>query len=55
MTRKDFQLIAEVIANLSEVIDEQAFEILAEDMAEALADTNSAFDSARFLSACGVK
>jgi hypothetical protein len=55
MTRKDFILIAEVIRNLDEVLDEYALEVLAENMAEALADTNTQFDQARFLSACGVK
>ena len=55
MTRKDFVLIAEVIRNLDEVLDETALEVLAENMAEALADTNTQFDTARFLTACGVK
>lgn len=55
MTRKDFILIAEVIRNLDEVLDEYALEVLAENMAEALADTNTQFDQARFLTACGVK
>lgn len=54
MTRKDFQLIANVIRDLDEVIDADALEVLADNMADALEDTNSAFDRARFLSACGV-
>ena len=55
MTRKDFQLIAGVIADLSGVMDEEVMQMLSEDMADALADTNTQFDRTRFLSACGVK
>ena len=53
MTRKDYQLIANVITNLDEVIDPIAFEVLVENMAEALQADNPRFDSKRFASACG--
>lgn len=54
MTRKDFQLIADVIRNLDEVIEPEGMRILAEEMADALATTNANFDRARFVKACGV-
>lgn len=52
MTRRDFVLIARVIRNSSEVIDEMALEALAENFADELAGTNPNFDRDRFLSAC---
>lgn len=54
MTRKDFQLIAGVIANLDECIEPEGMRILAEEMADALATTNEAFNRPLFLKACGV-
>ena len=55
MTRKDYELIASVIRNADEVADDQTREALAEMFADVLAGTNDRFDSARFLTACGVK
>jgi len=55
MTRKDYVMIAEVIKNLDEVIDEYALEVLADNMADSLESDNPRFDRDRFLSACGVK
>ena len=55
MTRKDYVMLAEVVKNLDEVIDEYALEVLANNMADALAADNDRFDRSRFLSACGVK
>jgi len=55
MTRKDYVMLAEVVKNLDEVIDEYALEVLAGNMADALAADNDRFDRGRFLSACGVK
>lgn len=58
MTKKDFELIARVIAQTvvhGEVIRGYARimpEVLASNMADALASTNTAFDRARFLAAC---
>ena len=52
MTRKDFVLIARVIRNSSEVIDEMALEALAENFANELSGTNPNFNRDRFLSAC---
>jgi len=48
MTRKDYVLVASVIAQLK---DKQA---VAEAFATALAANNSGFDRERFLKACGV-
>ena len=54
MTRKDFQLIADVLRNADEIIDEQAMEALASMFTARLCETNPNFDRARFLTACGV-
>jgi len=54
MTRKDFQLIADVLKNADEVADQQSIEAMAEMFADELATTNPNFDRARFLTACGV-
>lgn len=61
MTRKDFQMIAGVLADVGSVFvntgSDEADEVLAvivDAFADALAGTNPAFDRARFLSACGV-
>lgn len=54
MTRKDFQLIAGIIANLDEVIEPEGLRILAEEMADGLATTNPAFNRPLFIKACGV-
>jgi hypothetical protein len=62
MTRKDYVLIAEVIANLrGEQRDKGAFAHapslaeVAEELARALEVDNPRFDRARFLDACEVK
>jgi hypothetical protein len=59
MTRKDFQLIADVIAEMSvkhpEMFRLGASALFAHNLADALATTNPRFDSERFLTACGVK
>ena len=49
MTRKDYELIAGLIANLDEIVDEYALVAIAEVFAEGLADTNPLFDSKRFI------
>lgn len=51
MTRKDYELIARVLRNADEMIDEMALEALAENFADELAETNPRFDRARFISA----
>jgi len=53
MTRKDFSLLAEVIANLS--FDEDVRAGIAEDFANALAQTNPRFNKDRFIAACNGK
>lgn len=49
MTRKDFELIAKVLRNADEVIDQQAIEALAEMFADQLATTNQAFNRDLFI------
>ena len=56
MTRKDFNLIAEVLSNFTaedgSTIERDA---IAYRFVEALIETNPNFDRARLLKACGVK
>lgn len=52
MTRKDFELIAEVIKTSQYYSADYRNEI-ARNMAQALATTNPAFNEDRFLKACG--
>jgi hypothetical protein len=52
MTRKDFELIAEVI-NTSQYYSADYRNEIARNMAQALATTNPAFNEDRFLKACG--
>lgn len=54
MTRKDYVLIAEVIATSWHGNGELKFH-LASNMADALEGTNPLFNRAKFLDACGVK
>ena len=61
MTRKDYVMIAEVIAKLRvQQRDAGAFannpslKDVAEELAHALQEDNPRFDRARFLDACGV-
>tara|TARA_R110002051_G_scaffold295757_1_gene361633 strand:- start:236 stop:421 length:186 start_codon:yes stop_codon:yes gene_type:complete len=58
MTRKDFQLIADVIkaTHRSNVVDtdDKAIAILTESLAIELAKTNPRFNKALFIKACGV-
>jgi len=56
MTRKDYNLIAEVLRDsLDLIVDDLALEALASNFADELATDNPRFDRARFLAACGVK
>ena len=52
MTRKDFQLIADVVASTLATVKPEARQCLALDFAAALADTNPRFDQSRFVKAC---
>ena len=58
MTRRDYVLLANVInARLSARPDQEkaeAYRLIANDLADALATDNPRFDRARFLTACGV-
>ena len=54
MTRKHFILIAaQLKANRDRTSDKASADILAHEMADKLADLNTLFDRARFLTACG--
>ena len=57
MTRKDYQLIADVFANFGKMIEleETIGADLARNLADALQADNPRFDRDRFLTACGVK
>jgi hypothetical protein len=59
MTKKDYELIAGVMANLSADFnndgeDTVSLSLVAQELADVLSTTNPRFDRARFLSACGV-
>ena len=56
MTRKDYQLIAQVFANVGEIVElsETIGADLARNLADALQVDNPRFDRARFLAACGL-
>ena len=54
MTRKDFQLIADVIKGHTDGKDDHVMRGFALSMAVELNKTNSRFDKVRFLSAGGV-
>jgi hypothetical protein len=57
MTRKDFQLIADVIAQFTKQDGHTMVSpaLIAGELATALAGTNDRFDRPKFLAACGVK
>ena len=59
MTKKDFDLIARVFADLNSDFnnggdDSVSLSLVVGELADALATTNGAFDRERFLVACGV-
>ena len=53
MTRKDFQLIAEVLRDSTAIGSDFEHAALCRDFARALATTNPRFDKEKFLRACG--
>jgi hypothetical protein len=56
MTRKDFQLIADVMSDAKgALMDANAHDALANAFARKLKATNARFDYNRFVDACGVK
>jgi hypothetical protein len=57
MTRKDYQLIAEVFANFGKIVvlEETIGIDIALNLADALQADNPRFNRDRFLDACGVK
>jgi len=60
MTRKDFQLIADVLKpwitrDGTPGVEDALCASIARDFADKLASTNPNFDRARFLSACGAE
>ena len=52
MTRKDFELIAKVVANTLSTVTEDSRQCLALDFAAQLGKTNTRFDQVRFVKAC---
>lgn len=59
MTRKDYELLAEVLSNLNDDFnnggsDEVSLALVAGNIANALQLENPRFDRLRFLVACGV-
>ena len=52
MTRKDFELIAKVVANTLATTTEHGRQCLALDFANALKATNPRFNMTRFVKAC---
>jgi len=54
MTRKDFELIADVIANKLGFLSRGDHTFVAESFADRLKTTNPNFDYNRFLKACNV-
>ena len=54
MTRKDYELIAEVLRNSNEIIDEISMAFLIDNFAKELVLENPRFDRDRFANACGM-
>lgn len=54
MTRKDFDLIARVLQNSSDLMDEISMAFLIDNFATELTDINPRFDRDRFAQACGM-
>ena len=54
MTKKDYELIAQVIENSQGLTRGGIMDTLAERMADALSTTNPRFNREMFLKACGV-
>ena len=60
MTRKDYVLIADTLANLMKDFnnggdDTVSLTLVSHELADVLASDNPRFDRGRFLAACGVK
>jgi hypothetical protein len=59
MTKRDFELIARLLANahhdICGEVSREAANSIAEQFAVALTNTNDRFDRERFLRACGVR
>lgn len=54
MTKKDYIVIAEAIKRERDMQSINAVRAIADSIASALAVNNSRFDSARFITACGL-
>lgn len=52
MTRKDFQMIADVVATTLATVTPESRQCLALDFAAELSKTNTRFDAGRFVKAC---
>lgn len=55
MSRKDYELIAQVISGLkNRVVDDMALNAIVSNFIEELEDDNPRFDAQRFAKACGL-
>jgi hypothetical protein len=54
MTRKDYELIARVLLNSSDLMDEVSMAFLIDNFSQELVDDNPRFDRNRFSQACGI-
>lgn len=54
MSKKDYILIAEVLKDAKNYMDSMKHWALCRNFGERLAETNTKFDLARFLEACGL-
>lgn len=53
MTKKDYELIARVLLESKEYLQEMKHWVLVHNMADELKKTNPLFDSVKFFQACG--
>lgn len=54
MSRQHFQLIADVLADISLGLDDKDFEWVVDKFADELEETNERFDRPKFVRACNV-
>jgi hypothetical protein len=54
MTRKDYELIAKVLFNSGDLMDEVSMAFLIDNFAKELVAENPRFDRNRFATACGM-
>jgi hypothetical protein len=55
MTRKDYVKTAEILSDVSDVVDDVVLYAIAKDFADYFSQDNPRFDANRFFNACGLK